>query len=396
VKKCLIVNKPNNNINVNSTNQLLELKQLLGVIEYDVVDVVTHNTKSPTKYYIGSGKLEEIKIFIDANEIDSLVFLDSLTILQFVNLSDYLGIEILDPTYVVLLIYLKRAKTNESKLSIELNLLKYLLPRLKGEGSEMSNQGGGIGAKGSGETKLELDRRKIREEISRKEKEVKEIQNKIINSSNSRFNTSIKTVCLVGYTNVGKSSLFNNLSKMYSNNVNLSEELNMLFTTMDTKKVIIQKHNFPAFLLIDTVGFPSFVDEKIISALFSTVFELSKADIIVFVSNFNVSSNFEELIKTIIKNNYNSETQKIIYVNTFSDVDKVFRNNERIYISNKTGEGIESLIAYIYKELFDFKEFKIIEIPLDDKKQLNYIKKTSFVHSIVYEADKIILKVFTK
>lgn len=242
-----------------------------------------------SKTYIGSGKLEEIKAYIVENEIKLVIFDDELTPSQLRNLERELECRILDRTSLILDIFAQRAKTAYAKTQVELAQYQYLLPRLTRMWTHLERQRGGIGMRGPGESQIETDRRIILDKISRLKEQLKKIDKQMASQRGNRGN--MVRISLVGYTNVGKSTLMNLLAK--------SEVFaeNKLFATLDTtvRKVVIE--NVP-FLLSDTVGFIRKLPHQLVESFKSTLDEVREADILMHVVDIS-HPNFEEQIKVV-------------------------------------------------------------------------------------------------
>lgn len=236
--------------------------------------------------YIGSGKLTEIKQFVRENEISMVIFDDELSPTQLRNIEKELECKILDRTNLILDIFASRAKTAHAKVQVELAQYQYLLPRLTRMWTHLERQRGGIGLRGPGETEIETDRRIIRDKISRLKGQLKKIDGQMSNQRKNRG--KMVQVALVGYTNVGKSTLMNLLSKS-----DVFAE-NKLFATLDTtvRKVVIE--NLP-FLMSDTVGFIRKLPTHLIESFKSTLDEVREADILVHVIDVSHSNHMEQI-----------------------------------------------------------------------------------------------------
>lgn len=246
------------------------------------------DTPNP-KTFVGTGKLEEIKAYIEAAEIDLVVFDDELSPSQLRNVERELECKVLDRTNLILDIFAKRAQTAHAKVQVELAQYQYLLPRLTGMWTHLERQKGGIGLRGPGETEIETDRRIIRDKISLLKKRLIDIDKQMVTQRKNRG--SMIRVALVGYTNVGKSTLMNLLSKS-----EIFAE-NKLFATLDTtvRKVVIE--NLP-FLLSDTVGFIRKLPHSLVESFKSTLDEVRESDILLHVVDIS-HPEFEDQIKTV-------------------------------------------------------------------------------------------------
>ncbi|MBE6226947.1 MAG: GTPase HflX [Bacteroidales bacterium] len=242
-----------------------------------------------SKTYIGTGKLEEVKAYIIENEIDLVIFDDELTPSQLRNLERELNCRILDRTNLILDIFAQRAKTAYAKTQVELAQYQYLLPRLTRMWTHLERQRGGIGMRGPGESQIETDRRIILDKISRLKDHLKKIDKQMASQRGNRGN--MVRISLVGYTNVGKSTLMNLLAKS-----DVFAE-NKLFATLDTtvRKVVIE--NVP-FLLSDTVGFIRKLPHQLVESFKSTLDEVREADILMHVVDIS-HPNFEEQIRVV-------------------------------------------------------------------------------------------------
>ncbi len=252
--------------------------------------VFTQKLEHPDpRTFVGAGKLTEIANYIKAEEINLAIFDDELSPSQIRNIEKAIGIKTLDRTNLILDIFAKRARTAQAKTQVELAQLQYLMPRLTRLWTHLEKQQGGIGARGPGETEIETDRRVVREKIARLKEKLKEIDKQNFNQRKSRGNNV--RVALVGYTNVGKSTIMNVISKS-----DVFAE-NKLFATLDTtvRKVVLE--NIP-FLLTDTVGFIRKLPHNLVESFKSTLDEVREADILVHVVDIS-HKNFEEQINVV-------------------------------------------------------------------------------------------------
>ena len=287
--------------------------------------------RADSRTYIRSGKLIEIKEYCEANEIEVVIFDDELSPTQLRNIERELNIRILDRTNLILDIFAQRAKTAYAKMQVELAQYQYLLPRLTRMWTHLERQKGGIGMRGPGETQIETDRRIIQDKIARLKEQLKKVDKQMASQRGNRG--SMVRISLVGYTNVGKSTLMNLLAKS-----DVFAE-NKLFATLDTtvRKVVIE--NVP-FLLSDTVGFIRKLPHQLVEAFKSTLDEVREADILMHVVDIS-HPNFEDHIRVV------EETLKDIKA-----IDKPI-----FVVFNK-------IDAYRYEEYDEFS--------LEPKQQINY------------------------
>jgi GTP-binding protein HflX len=270
-------------------DELAFLVSTAGAIE--VKRFVQKLDRPDQRYFVGSGKLEEINAFIEAEQIDMAIFDDELGGSQIRNLEKVLECKILDRTNLILDIFAKRAQTAHAKVQVELAQYQYLLPRLTRMWTHLERQRGGIGMRGPGETEIETDRRIIRDRISLLKKRLIDIDKQMATQRQNRG--SLVRVALVGYTNVGKSTLMNLLSK----STVFAE--NKLFATLDTtvRKVVVD--NLP-FLLSDTVGFIRKLPHSLVESFKSTLDEVREADLLVHLVDIS-HSEFDEQIQVVNK-----------------------------------------------------------------------------------------------
>ena len=316
--------------------------------------------------YIGKGKLEEIKAFIEENPADLLVFDDDLSPSQVRNIDKLLNVKVLDRSGIILHIFSERARTAQAKAQVELAQLQYMLPRLTGLWTHLSKQKGGIGLKGAGEKEIETDRRMIRYKIDLLRKELQKIDKQ--NATRRKGRDNMVRVSLVGYTNAGKSTLMNQLSK--SKKSVLAED--KLFATLDTtiRKVVVER---VPFLLSDTVGFLRKLPHNLVECFKSTLDEVRESDLLLHVVDVSHPSYLEhiQVVKETLAEIGAGDKPTIV---VFNKVDKLedmereqlestwmTRENEAVCISAVEREGLDRLrkvvhgaVRQVYKEKYPY------------------------------------------
>jgi GTP-binding protein HflX len=317
-----------------SKEYLEELQFLVDTAGAETVKIFTQKLQKPDRStFVGAGRLEDIKAFVTEEEIDIVVFDDELTPSQLRNIENALGVKILDRNNLILDIFAGRAQTAQAKSQVELAQLQYLLPRLTRLWTHLERQKGGIGMRGPGESQIETDRRLILEKISLLKEKLKLIDRQ--NETQRKNRVSMVRVALVGYTNVGKSTIMNMISK--------SEVFaeNKLFATLDTtvRKVVIE--NVP-FLLSDTVGFIRKLPHHLIECFKSTLDEVREADILVHVVDVS-HPNFEDQIITV------NETLKDLGVIDKPTITLFNKIDAYQPIQNHEGEEVEPLTLDDFK-----------------------------------------------
>lgn len=378
-------------------HSLNELEELAKAIEIKTVDKVVQTLDAiEPKYFIGSGKVLEIKQMIDILNIDMVIFDDTLSPAQIRNLEETLDVQIFDRAFLILQIFALRAQTRQAMLEVSLAQKLYMLPRLTGMGKSLSRQGGGsFNAKGPGETKLETDRRRLHMEITSLRASLDSIKKERGVSRQRRVRNNIPVVALVGYTNAGKSSLMNHLSNLYGTSKTEVLEKDMLFATLDTKSKRIQKDNQPPFILIDTVGFISKLPPELVKSFETTLADIETADLILhIVDGRNYSPLQINFTKQVIKDLGLEDTPRLLVV-TKRDLMVTAPNISEDYflISNKTGEGIDDLYqaisAHIYK---DSRIFNLL-LPFDKGSIYEKLKHDTTIIDTDYTEDGMYIKV---
>lgn len=375
----------------------LELANLAEAAEVEVLGNILQNKDAvDVTYFIGKGKVEEIKDFAQSMDANLIIFNHELSGSQLRNLEDEIQIDIIDRTTLILEIFARRATTKEGKLQVELAQLNYRLPRLVGMGIQMSRTGAGIGTRGPGEKKLETDRRHIKSRIFEIEKELKDIEKNRGVQRAQRIKSSLPIVALVGYTNAGKSTIMNEIIKLNPEHSEDKEvfEKDMLFATLDTSLRKATMKNGNEFLLTDTVGFVSRLPHSLINAFKSTLEEVRYAQLLLVVSDIS-DSNYEIQKDTTLQvlKDIGISCGTIIYVNNKIDkienYDKVESSENHINISAKNSEDINKLLLKI--EEFFSHHFKKVTLffPYDKSSMINDLHNHYNNIEVEYENDGV-------
>lgn len=344
------------------SHSMEELQSLAEAAYKQVVDIVVQKMDMPNKaYYIGTGKVKEIKATAAAFEAEEVIFEDTLTPSQIRNLGDALDLPVYDRTNLILDIFALRAQTKEAKLQVETARLQYMLPRLIGMRDNLSRQGGTGGSmsnKGAGETKLELDRRKIEHRISELKKELETVAGNRQTMRKKRDRSGIPQVALVGYTNAGKSTIMNRLVGKYGENKEKTVfEKNMLFATLDTSIRTIDTGDKKPFFLSDTVGFINKLPHGLVKAFHSTLEEIKYADLCIHVVDYS-DPYYKEHMQVTEETLKELEAGAIPRIVVFNKADLCEMQNlplvgeDRIHMSAGTGIGLEELLAMIKDKVY--------------------------------------------
>lgn len=320
---------------------IAELSGLAETAGAEVIGIMVQNKAQPESgTYMGEGKLAELAEAVLNMDADSVIFDNELSPVQLKNISDLLGVKVLDRSMLILDIFAMRAKSGEGKLQVELAQLKYRLPRLRGLGTAMSRTGAGIGTRGPGETKLETDRRHIHKRISALEHELKEIKKHRELLRTRRKKDSVITAALVGYTNAGKSSLLN----MLTNTEVFAED--KLFATLDTTSRAITLKDNRTILLIDTVGFIRKLPHHLIEAFKSTLEEASAADVLIHVTDISAPEyrNHIRVVEGVLEDIGAGGKPTVMLYNKCDLVPSEDIRDDGVFISAKDGRGTEAFL----------------------------------------------------
>ena len=374
-----------------SLDELIELGQTAGV--ETVAKVIQNREKVHPGRYIGKGKIEEVRELVIKHKADTVVCDDELTPAQFNNLSQMLDVKVVDRTVMILDIFAKRASTSEGKLQVELAQLRYRASHLIGGRSELSRLGGGIGTRGPGEQKLEMDRRLIKERITQVRKELEQVKRTRELTRKKRQENPIPVVAIVGYTNAGKSTLLNHLTGAGV----LSED--KLFATLDPTTRKLVRENGEEILFTDTVGFIRKLPHHLIQAFRSTLEEAKYADLILHVvdcSNEDMDSQMYTVYETLKKLEVGDK--KII--TAFNKIDVCDREetlkdlaaDRTVRISAKTGQGIEQMLSAISEVIAEGKQLLDKVFGYDEAGAVSNVRKYGQVMEEEYRNEGIYIK----
>lgn len=374
-----------------SLDELIELGQTAGV--ETVAKVIQNREKIHPGTYIGKGKIEEVRELIIKYDADTVVCDDELTPAQFNNLSDMLDVKVVDRTVMILDIFAKRASTSEGKLQVELAQLRYRASHLIGGRSELSRLGGGIGTRGPGEQKLEMDRRLIKERITQVRKELEQVKRTRELTRKKRQENPIPVVAIVGYTNAGKSTLLNHLMGAGV----LSED--KLFATLDPTTRKLVRENGEEILFTDTVGFIRKLPHHLIQAFRSTLEEAKYADIILHVvdcSNEDMDAQMHTVYETLKK----LEVGDKKVITAFNKIDicereetlKDLAADRTVKISAKTGDGIEQMLSVISEVIAEGKKLLEKVFGYDEAGVVSNVRKYGQVIEEEYRNEGIYIK----
>lgn len=374
-----------------SVAELAELVETAGAVVVGTLIQKRENIHPGT--YVGTGKVFELEELIEQTGATGIVCDDELSPAQLKNLEEALKTKVMDRTLIILDIFATRASTSEGKIQVELAQLKYRLSRLSGLGRSLSRLGGGIGTRGPGEKKLEMDRRLINSRVAQLNRELKEVQRHREVNRQQRKRSGIPVVAVVGYTNAGKSTLLNHLT-----NAEVLEE-DKLFATLDPTTRILELTNNQKVLMTDTVGFIRKLPHHLIDAFRSTLEEAKYADIIlhaVDASNPQMDKQMYIVYDTL--RNLEVEGKKII--TAFNKTDRIgqpeplhdFRAERTVHISAKYGDGLENLKNILEEILREEKDFLECTIPYRDAGVIQKIREKGELLSEEYREDGIFVR----
>ena len=360
-----------------------ELASLAKTAGAEVVDVYTQKReKYDSKTFVGSGKLEEIAQMVDADEVSTVVVNNRLTPRQNVNLEEILGVKVIDRMQLILDIFAMRARSHEGKLQVHLAQLKYLLPRLVGQGIMLSRQAGGIGSRGPGESQLELNRRSVRNQITDIERQLKVVEKNREVVREKRLESSVFKIGLIGYTNAGKSTIMNALTSK------TQYEADELFATLDATTKSIHLTGNLQLTLTDTVGFIQDLPTELVTSFKSTLEESKNVDLLVHVIDAS-DPNHEEHEKTVLQIMKDLEMLDIPRLTLYNKADKVedFTPTQTPYrlVSAKDPDSRTKLQDILLEKMQELFQPFTIQVPFEQAYRIHELETMAILTERSYE-----------
>ena len=368
-----------------------ELEALLETAGGFCTAKVLQNRHTPDSHsFIGEGKAQEVRMLVEATESTMVIFDNELSPGNIRALEEIIGVPVLDRSTLILDIFAQRAKTREGRLQVELAQNKYLLPRLSGMGNSLSRQGGGIGTRGPGETKLETDRRLIRERINRLEAELEQVRQVRSVQRERRIKNSIPVVAIVGYTNAGKSTLLNQLTGagIPANN--------RLFDTLDTTSRLLTVSDNLEVVLSDTVGFIAKLPHHLVNAFHATLEELEYADLLLHVIDAS-DPNREEHIQVVNRLIAQLAKPETPVLRCYNKADLVSPadipvGEDVVALSARSGAGCQELLQAIERALNHARHHVVMTLPYSMGGQVETLHDNARVIGIDYSAEGVVVE----
>ena len=370
----------------NFESTMEELDALSQTCQLNVKGQITQNREQfDHKYYVGKGKIDEIKSFIEFHDIDVVVTNDELTTAQSKTLNDNLGIKIIDRTQLILEIFALRARSREGKLQVELAQLDYLLPRLHGHGKSLSRLGGGIGTRGPGETKLEMDRRHIRTRMNEIKLQLKTVVEHRERYRNQREQNQVFQIALIGYTNAGKSSWFNVLAN------ETTFEKDLLFATLDPKTRQIQINNGFNLIISDTVGFIQKLPTTLVAAFKSTLEEAKSADLLLHVvdaSHPEYRAQYDTVNQLVKDLDMDDLPQAIIFNKKdqcSEETDVPVSGHPSVFVSSRNSEDKLKVKQLLFDQIKATLSYYVETVSSEDADRLYFLKQHTLIEEMKFD-----------
>lgn len=391
-------------VGIDNDESLDELAELARACNVKVVGkFFQKKSKIDPCYFIGTGKVIELARFKQIKKANLIIFDEELSGLQVKNLEEVTGCKVIDRTVLILEIFATRARTREAKIQVELAQLKYRSSRLLGFGTTMSRTGGGVGTKGPGEKKLEIDKRRIRETIHDLKQELEKIRKTRITQREKRDESGIPKISLVGYTNVGKSTLRNLLVSMYTaDNTSKKEDVfaeNMLFATLDITTRAIALPDKRVASLTDTVGFVRKLPHDLVEAFKSTLEEVSFSDLIIHVVDISSDTVVEQIkaVENVLSELNALDKPTFLALNKcematpeqIANVKEKFSNYQMIEISAKQNYNIDKFLDMTVSLLPQTTRKCTYLIPYTDTSMGAYLHRNAIIQSEDYEGEGV-------
>ncbi len=385
----------------NDENDMEELKELVEAADGIAISSIVQNKQSiDNRYYVGKGKIEEIANYVKELDIDTVIFNDELSGSQIRNIEEVVEAKVIDRTRLILDIFAKRALTKEGQLQVELAQLKYSLPRLIGLNNNLSRLGGGIGTRGPGEQKLELDRRRIKDKINDIQNELIELEKVRETKRKKRLKDQVPIISIVGYTNAGKSTLLNALIESeYSEEEAENKKVfvhDMLFATLDTELRRIRLPGGRRVVFSDTVGFIKKLPTQIVQAFKGTLEEIKYADLIVHLIDIN-DENLQQHKETTTKLVEKIVGKEIPVLTVYNKIDKIVSDkittiptNDILYISAINKLNIDKLLETVDMLINGEKHKYNLKIPNKNLKDYYWLYENRITENVEFDGEGVL------
>lgn len=375
---------------------LAELARLTDTAGADAVEIVLQRRDHPdSRTYIGKGKAEELRESVKALDIDVVIFDDELSPAQQRNLEKIFEVDVVDRVALILDIFAQHAVSQEGMLQVELAQLRYQMPRLRGRGGVLSQQGGGIGTRGPGETQLEVDRRRIQRRVARLEGDLRELVRKRATQRKARMKIPMPNVALVGYTNAGKSTVLNRITE-----AGVLVE-NRLFSTLDPTTRRLRLSGGEIVLVSDTVGFVRRLPHQLVEAFRSTLEEVADADLLLHIVDAGAADIVGQVaaVRAVLGEVGASDLPEYMVINKIDTVDDATIAEVRrilpdaICVSALTGDGISDLLELIASQLRLVSNIVELKVPYARGDVLASLHREGEVLVEVHEAEQVRVQV---